>query len=355
MPSVVEGTVALGSRIGRYFSLVSMLPALFLVLWSAALAAAGAWTGAPDLALFADRFGRLDLVAFGWILLASLATGLFVHPLQFGMTQLLEGYWGNHPLARTLARLRVESYRARRTTAVRMRNAVQRQLTTEVQALLIAQGDDTLEGDQRTKAQIRLDLLNSERGAHLVGLLTAEAAFDHIARGFPDPSRIMPTRLGNALRREEDRAGRQYGIEAIRTAPHFSLVAPERHVGYVDDTRQQLDTSVRLCVVSLLAATETFACLATDGWWLLIALIPYALAYLAYRASIAAADEYTTAVRTIIDLDRFALYESLNVELPRNSDEERKNNEKLMRLLAGEHVDLRYREPDADSTPPGSP
>jgi hypothetical protein len=87
--------------------------------------------------------------------------------------------------------------------------------------------------------------------------------------------------LGNTLRRYEDRVGTQYGLDAITTAPHFSLVAPEAHVAYVRDTRQLLDTTVRLCFVSLLAAVLTVAALVTDGWWLLIALVSYGLAYLA--------------------------------------------------------------------------
>jgi hypothetical protein len=70
----------------------------------------------------------------------------------------------------------------------------------------------------------------------------------------------MP-RLGNALRSVEDTAGKQYGLDAILTAQHVALVAAERHVKYLHDSRQQMDTSVRLCIVSLLATALSVASL----------------------------------------------------------------------------------------------
>ena len=144
---------------------------------------------------------------------------------------------------------------------------------------------------------------------------------------------MMPTRLGNALRSAEDTAGQQYGLDAITTAPHFALIAPESHVAYLRDSREQFDLAVRLCSVSLLATVITVPAVFADGLWLLLALVPYTLAYVAYRAAVSAADEFTTAVSTIIDLDRFALYQHLGIRRPRNSTEERTTNAKLVRLL----------------------
>ncbi|WP_143168770.1 hypothetical protein [Amycolatopsis australiensis] len=139
------------------------------------------------------------------------------------------------------------------------------------------------------------------------------------------------------------------------TAPHFALVAADKHVQYLRDTRQRMDTSVRLCVVSLLGALEAVACLVTDGWWLLVALAPYALSYLAYRGAVAAADEYTTAVKTVIDLNRFALYESLNVARPRDTADERRTNEDPCGCRRGNASASFYRKPAPAPTPPGTP
>ena len=167
----------------------------------------------------------------------------------------------------------------------------------------------------------------------------------------------MPTRLGNALRSAEDNIGSQYGLDAILTAPHVALIAPAEHVSYLNDSRQQLDTSVRLCVVALIVTIETAGCLLSDGWWLLVVLAPYFLAWIAYRSSVAAADYYMAIVGTVLDLNRFKLYESLHLPLPPTAEEERRSNEKMMRFLGGEFEHLRYKHPaagtpSAGDTPP---
>lgn len=157
--------------------------------------------------------------------------------------------------------------------------------------------------------------------------------YDKAKRRYPERARTMPTRLGNALRAVEDRAGHQYGLDAITVAPHLALIAPDSHVAYLQDSREQLDLAVRLCSVSLLATVITVPATLTDGLWLLLALVPYALAYVAYRAAVSAADEFTTALSTIIDLDRFALYRHLGLRRPRTTHQERRRNERLMLLL----------------------
>jgi hypothetical protein len=351
-PSFAESTLTLGSRIGRYFGLVSMVPALFLMLWTVLLAVSGAWRGKPDPGLIGPWIGSWSLTGVAWLLLASLATALFLHPLQFAMTQVLEGYWGYSRPARMLLRLRIGHHRRRLRRAASAAQDL-RELLAEKVAEIASRPPGSLEAEDPSEPEI----LESPAGDRLGGLVAAIEAAEHATGRYPDYfERVMPTRLGNALRAEEDRAGRQYGLDALVTAPHLSLVAADKHVQYLKDTRQQMDTSVRLCVVSLLGALEAAAALFSDGWWLLIALVPYALAYLAYRAAVAAADEYTTAMKTVIDLNRFTLYESLNVERPHDTREERRTNETLMQLLGGERVHLRYRKPAAaPPTPPGTP
>jgi hypothetical protein len=354
-PSFAESTLNIGSRVGRYFGLVSMLPALFLVLWSAALATSGAWSGPPHPDWIGPRVGGWSLTGVAWLLLASLATGLFLHPLQFAMTQVLEGYWGYSRVARVLLWARIRHHRRRLQATRRAVDRLDDRLAKRIDETIerIRRSDPARVTETSVEQQERI-VLHTPEGNGLGGLLAAGEAAQHASEQFPEIDRIMPTRLGNALRREEDRAGRQYGLDAMLTAPHLALVAAEKHVQYLRDTRQQMDTSVRLCVVSLLGAAEAVACLFTDGWWLLLALAPYALAYLAYRAAVAAADEYTTAVKTVLDLNRFALYESLNVERPRDTHEERRTNDDLMKLLEGKRVNILYRKP-SPPTSPGNP
>jgi hypothetical protein len=76
-----------------------------------------------------------------------------------------------------------------------------------------------------------------------------------------------------------------------------------------------------------------FVFLVADGPWVLVAGIPYALAYVSYRGAVAAAHEYGTALSTLIDLDRFRLYAELHIPLPTDTSAERRANTTLDGLL----------------------
>ncbi len=373
-PSVADTAVGLGARIGRYFSVVSMVPSLFLVVWTLALASSDAWRSKPDLPRMAHRLGDLGFASIAWLLLATTVAALFLHPLQLGMTRLLEGYWGSSPVAVKLLGVRIAHYRKRWRRLLAQERELSDILKRQLKILLAEQyfrdllGGETdithpenATGEQRKEDELAMFLSN--RAHELAGLHAALASIKQEKSRYPEVDRMMPTRLGNALRQAEDSIGKQYGLSAIRTAPHLVLISPELDRSYLNDTRQQLDTTVRLCVVALLATIETVACLLTDGWWLLVALAPYSLAYIAYRATIAAADAYMAIFRTILDLHRFKLYESLHVRLPVTTDDERRTNAKLMDLLRGGNENLSYKHPaagtpstgDSPPTPPKSP
>ena len=67
--------------------------------------------------------------------------------------------------------------------------------------------------------------------------------------------------------------------------------------------------------------------------WVLIAAIPYALAYLSYRGSVVAADHYGSALDTLINLDRFMLYQRLHLKLPDSIEEEKTTNASMAQLF----------------------
>lgn len=371
-PSLTDVALNAGARIGRYFSLVSLLPSLFLSAWTVVLSAVGAWSGTPNPKGLVGALTAISLSGYAWILLATVTFALFLHPLQLGMTRLLEGYWGSSRVATVLLRLRIMHYRkqrarlnARRSRLDRQRERVLRKILIRNYLAELATSPDTakdpLTMDSSEFRKELLKLLPHKKAHAASGAHAALDSIPHQLERYPASRRMMPTRLGNALRSAEDRIGTQYGLDAIRTAPHVALVAPELHSSYLQDTRQQMDTSIRLCVVALLAALETAAALLTDGWWLLAALAPHLLAWTAYRAAVAAAEQYMATVGTVLDLNRFKLYENLHLKLPVDVDEERENNVKLMRLLAGDdEVNLSYKHPaagtpSAGDTPPTPP
>jgi hypothetical protein len=58
------------------------------------------------------------------------------------------------------------------------------------------------------------------------------------------------------------------------------------------------------------------------------------------------AHEYGAAICTIIDIDRFALYDSLRIPRPESTSTEQSTNVQLMKLLSHySSVDLRYEYP----------
>jgi hypothetical protein len=333
-PSIADAAFASGSRIGRYFALVSAVPSALLVFFVYALVKSGAWSARPDPAAVGRAVSHLSLGEFSLLLVVALGFGLASHPLQFAVTQFLEGYWGTSTIGRSVAVARVRRHRARMSSLVIKRRSCQQEINT-------AHPDPVK----------RQDILQSHRGDAYVRVIVEEQAYRRALMSYPEKrSRVMPTRLGNVLRRYEDAAGAQYGLDAITTAPHLALVARPEHIGYLHDAREQLDLAVRLCMLSLIATVLAFMFLVGDDLWLLIAALPYGLAYLSYRGAVLAAHEYGTALATLIDLDRFRLYSELHLRMPVDTAAERIMNAPLMRLLTFKRQpDVVYEHP-ADSS-----
>ena len=111
--------------------------------------------------------------------------------------------------------------------------------------------------------------------------------------------------------------------------PQLALVAQQKDVDYLNDQRSSLDLTIRLSATSFLAAAAAILFLWNDGLWLLIALVPYGLAYMFYRGAVVSAHEYGTAMAALIALNRFALYERLGIPRPSTAANEREQNEDL--------------------------
>jgi hypothetical protein len=342
---IASAAVESGRSIGRYFTVISMVPSLLFVLYVYGLLAAGAWSGtfAPVKALHATE--DLSVKEIAALLLAALLLGLVLHPFQFSMTQLLEGYWGASCIAGELARRRIMHYRR----VARDLNANIKRADKAWQRHVEEQRPSE-EGVAREDPQVRLrrnrHWLDTWHGdSILADYLHAEAARAARSRYPEAERRMMPTRLGNVLRRYEDRAGRQYGLDILLIAPHLNLVAVKEHREYVDDCRKGLDLGVRVCMLFALATALSIGLLADDGPWLLLALAPYCVSYLAYRGAVSSARAYGTALSTMADLDRFALYDQLHVRPPSNTLVEQDRNAQLMKLLSGDRTYLPYRDP----------
>ncbi|MEU7916925.1 hypothetical protein [Microbispora bryophytorum] len=316
--------------IGRYFTIISALPSGLLVVFVYVLVKSESWVHSPDWSKGWAALIDPGISGVVWLTLASIGVALVTHPMQLAMVQFFEGYWGVYPITQALRVQRILQYQ---------HECLQLEDDTADAETYWPLGDEGEEwsdsdegeeardeGSSQTTTEIRAHLGSVRNESLRIRDTYFPRAIDH----------IMPTRLGNVMRRFEVDSGSQYALDAPTVFPHLMLVTPAEHAAYVNDQRSQLDLTVRMSFMSLIACAAAVLFLWRHGYWLLIACGPYFVAYLSYRGAIVLARQYATAANTVVDLNRFALYKSLGLDRPRTTINERTTNKKL-RLLLGEH------------------
>ena len=189
--SLVDAVTNAGSRIGRYFGLVSALPSAALVVFVYLLVLTGAWTAGPNWAAAFRALADVDLGTIAALSLLSIVVALVLHPLQFALVQLYEGYWGVSDAGRRAALARSTRY-WKHVFSVR-------QIYHYLNGVLHADAD--AEDDR------------SANWRHNAWAVTAQ-----VDGAFPRRSaEFMPTRLGNVLRHYELQAGAPFGLNAFRS------------------------------------------------------------------------------------------------------------------------------------------
>ncbi|MEV0621597.1 hypothetical protein AB0I81_50275 [Nonomuraea sp. NPDC050404] len=310
------------ATIGRYFTVVSLIPATLFAGYLFLLMKSGAWgMGALDWSRAATDLSLQDAVVFS--ILVS-ATALALHPLQYPLVRIMEGYW-HGPLLASLAVIRIAYHRRRRDQLVRRLNQWR-----------LHESGFQAGADPSSEAVVRAYVM--------VGQL------DRALAAYPEPDEILPTRLGNVLRRQERQAGSAYGIESIGALPRLAMVAKPPELAYLNNQRTQLELALRTAILGLFATVITVLFMWWQGLWMFLAVVPYGMAYASYRGAVALAEEYGMAMRTLIDMSRFALYERLRLEQPLNSVAERNLNASLAAVFMGEGRPVDYMPPDAYET-----
>lgn len=307
MDTSVVGAV---TSIGRYFVVVSLLPAGVFVLYAYLLVRSGAWSGTVDLGTAFD-FRVQDVVPVG---LAAIMLALTLNPLQVGVIRLFEGYWGVSPLAVRLAHIRTLHHRRRMAEFKRVR---------------LVDSSDEFEQVQR---------------------LVRYGESQRMLASYPsNPKMVLPTRLGNVLRRYETAIGKPYGLKALTSIPRLGMVASDREVAYMENQRTQLELATRTSFLAFVALLVTLVMTWRDGVWMLLALVPYGVAFFAYRGSVAIAHEYGTSMAVMVDLSRFALYERMRLKFPETTVDERENNGRLSKFFEfDDHPFLEHDLPPSD-------
>jgi hypothetical protein len=323
---IIDAGSGVAQAIGRYFSVISVVPSSLYVTFVYLLVTSGSWNHLPRWSQAFKSLEELGIGGIGLLALSGIALGVVIHPSQFAIVQFFEGYWGRSSLAQTLRSQRILRYQL-----------LCRELDKETRDAEDKLSEQKKKGVNRAEARTPF---RSRRDEAYRIRETFPRAYDN----------MMPTRLGNVLRRAEIQAGSQYKLNALQVVPHIMLVAPQSHVDYVSDQRSQLDLAVRMTFMSALSTATAILFLWHCHFWIFIALIPYMFAYISYRGSIIAARHYGASLDILINIDRFELYKRLNVRFPEGTAEERVANAKLAELFDYDrNVIIRYSPPDGSN------
>jgi hypothetical protein len=310
------------------------------------LIAAGAPSQRPDVRAALDAIRTLDVTDLVFLSVVVVAIGFALQPFQFGLTQVLEGYWGVHPAAaRAMTRSTRAHYLHRRSVIQTYEEAARDSKALNLKLRAVRERRARVERSASVTDRL-LDKLNDherrlieERMPHLVAM---QEASRWLAR-YPDsPNDLMPTRLGNVLRKHERVAGAPYGLDAVTTAAYLAQVADQTVRDYYDDSRNSLDIAVRMVLVWGLTSAVTFGFLWRYDGWLLVPATASALSYMSYRGAVAAAERYGESLKVLVALGRIALYNELRIDLPPTSEQEVIRNQELKFHLSGQRGRIRY-------------
>ncbi|MGY6026901.1 hypothetical protein [Streptomyces spinosirectus] len=346
---VSASTKALG---GSRFSLLNVLPAAVVVATVAVLIRAGAYS--PDGQVRFDHVlpeGERDALAVALFGLAALLCGILLRPFETALVQLLEGYWANPSPLAPLVPAAVERHRRRRddakTLAKYLRTPGQPGTNATLQEL--ARHDRKLSRAARVRS--RAEYL---RDAYPTDDRLAEQPLEAgIHR-----TDLMPTLLGNVLRRGERVAGDRYGLDMMVVYPRLYPFISDRLEGAVGRQFELITSTASLSISFGLLSLATTPLLARLDPWSAAPLLAAAVSLAAYRGAVAASRSHATILATVFDLHRFDLAAAMHFELPKNPWEEHRLNKRITDFLRPGSVAPLHRHEtlhSADFKHPSSP
>jgi len=176
------------------------------------------------------------------------------------------------------------------------------------------------------------------RAAELTGtddaaVLRAGRAGWELRHRFPLPDHLVrPTGLGNILAAMEDRAGRDYGLDAVIAWPRLYPMLNAGTKAVVDDRRGTLDLLTRLTVTGFVTALAALVILLKAGVWVLLAVVPAGVGVLAYLGALRAALAYGESVQAAFDTHHLTFGAALGLDRPATPEAERQAYRQLCDL-----------------------
>jgi hypothetical protein len=288
---------------------VNILPASVLVVFLWLTVRVGAYNvSAPTKPLkFSDVVSvgaKIDTPAVLLLLFTIAVLAAVAQSFQIGFVRLLEGYWGHTRLGLAASRLGVR-LQARRLS--RLEQMISAAPTHEDLARI---------ANPRASSQLQLGRQRRE----LRDILRRDSAgiYANEQRNLypPDRNDILGTRLGNAIRSFERRAGERYGYSTIpvwpRLYPHLSDKLASAYHSSVD----ALDATVNFCLVFAAVALLSGAAFFNDPALRWVSLPFAVLAILSYRSAVSAGSMQGLFEFVAFDLHRFEMLTSLHHDLP---------------------------------------
>lgn len=143
-----------------------------------------------------------------------------------------------------------------------------------------------------------------------------------------DEGQIVPTHLGNAIRRFEEYGYDRYRLDSQRMWSDLTAVAPERAAKQVDQARTTVDLLVCMLYDHLIVTAVALATIPAGGRkhaWLLaiVAAVLVILARIWYEVAIRSTDDWAAAVRSLVNVGRKPLADALALDLPKTIERER--------------------------------
>jgi hypothetical protein len=280
------------SSISGHFSRSIILGAFFPAAIFVLLGVVFVWPLLPATSWLAREVGMLDAewrVALLTFIVVVL-TGLLYH-MNIPLLQLYEGYpWLETSFGR--------------------RSRYRRQLEA---AEVRAAGYHALASQRQRMAGYRQEREANRR------LAEAGQEWQRFARqNFPiRPELVLPTQLGNALRKAETYPQREYGMAAVTLWPRLIAVLKADYATALDNAKASLDFMINSSFLSSLTALLTLLLglwypvpLATSAFWWpwLLLLMAFAVAaFLLYRAAVGRAAAWGSLIEGAFDLYRAEL------------------------------------------------
>lgn len=172
------------------------------------------------------------------------------------------------------------------------------------------------------------------------------------------PKKVMPTRLGNALRASERYAWDRYRADTIVLWPRLAPLLPPAFATKVDEFREALEFLLVVTCWCFLFGVATAGSLLILGGnplaFAALAILSFLAAYVAYTSAIEAAVEYGEELRVGMDLFRFALLDQLHLPRPHDLEGERHQWEALYDFIFSNNVSTLVYADGAPSPAPAS-